>query len=207
MTKNSTNYYVYGHYKKSDSSLFYVGKGIGYRASSKKNRNKYWHNIVNKHGLEIKYFAKGLSEEAAYELEILLIKELSPIANFTKGGDGGNTFIKKSEEEIKSIIQKRKTDPKKLATYGFLGKKHSEERNRLLSEKHKGKLFKPFTEVDAERMRSLGKKRSIKVQNIETGEIYESIRDCSRKTGISKSWIIWNLKRGKKFISLQRLRY
>lgn len=199
MTKNSTNYYVYGHYRKSDASLFYVGKGIGSRASSKKNRNKYWHNIVRKDGLEIKYFSKGLSEPEAFALEISLISKLSPVANFTKGGDGGNTFVKKSKEEITAIVNKRKTDPKKLATYGFLGKKHSEERNKLLSERHKGKLFKPFTEKDAERMRSLGKRRSIKVMDKSTGEIYESIRDCARRTKLSKSWIIWNLKRDKRF--------
>lgn len=204
MTNDSTNYYVYGHYDKSDNSLFYIGKGTSSRAYSKKNRNKYWHNIVNKHGFEVKILKDQLSEKEALSLEVDLISQLNPKANFTKGGDGGNTYVKKTRAEIEEIMRKRmlKVDRQKLATFGFRGKKHSEERNKKLSERHKGKTFRPLTNEDFERLRKVGKAKSIKIMNSETKEIYESIRDCSRKTGLSKSWIIWNIKRNKRFIKI-----
>ena len=44
--------YVYLH-KKDNGSIFYVGKGNGYRAWQKSNRNEYWNRVKNKYGLNV----------------------------------------------------------------------------------------------------------------------------------------------------------
>lgn len=145
MTQSSTDYYVYGHYRKDINQLFYVGKGTGRRAWSKKSRNKHWKRIAEKHGYEIFMFCDGLLEADALALEKAIIVDTSPEANYTMGGDGGNTFLRKTSEEIREIMQKRKLkqDPKKLASFGFKGRKHTEEHKRRMSERNKGIRFSP----------------------------------------------------------------
>ena len=44
-------YYVYGHYKNSDKTIFYVGVAKSKkRFTSKYSRNEHWKNVVNKNG-------------------------------------------------------------------------------------------------------------------------------------------------------------
>ena len=62
-------FYVYCHVKKTDGKCFYIGKGTGDRAESKKGRNKYWHKIVNKHGFDSIILVNNISEEKAFDLE------------------------------------------------------------------------------------------------------------------------------------------
>lgn len=66
------HFYVYLHMKKDTKEVFYVGKGCGQRAYSKK-RNQYWHNIVNKNGYIIKIVSKNLNENLALKIEETLI--------------------------------------------------------------------------------------------------------------------------------------
>ena len=82
--------YVYGHYKAYTDELFYIGKGTGNRAWSKRSRNPHWQNVVNKHGLVVKILEDGLTEEQAYEKEKQLIAEvgLENLTNMVKGGKG-----------------------------------------------------------------------------------------------------------------------
>jgi hypothetical protein len=84
-------YYIYIHRKLDTNEIFYVGKGKNNRAYSKKNRNNYWENIA-KNGYLIEILYTNLLESDAYLKEIELIKSLKPVANLTKGGEGGNTF-------------------------------------------------------------------------------------------------------------------
>lgn len=62
----SNNFYIYAHRKLSDNTIFYIGKGSGYRAYSKKSRNKHWMNIVKKHGLNIEIVLINLTEDQAF---------------------------------------------------------------------------------------------------------------------------------------------
>lgn len=87
-------YYVYGHYKPNSAIPFNIGKGCGWRAISKTDRNLHWHNTVNKNGyiVEIMYF--GLTKEQALDIERMLIakygradKKCGPLVNQTDGGD------------------------------------------------------------------------------------------------------------------------
>lgn len=99
-------YYVYVHRKRSDSSIFYVGKGKGGRFADTANRNQHWHNVVNKHGLDIDLLHCALSDSEAIRLEIETIEACKnfgiKLVNATNGGEGLSGF-KHSEETKKKI--------------------------------------------------------------------------------------------------------
>ena len=89
----AVNAYVYVHKRLDTGQLFYVGKGSGNRATSKKDRNPHWQNIVAKAGYESIIIASGLSHKQALNAEKLAIaalKKFYPLVNLTEGGDGGN---------------------------------------------------------------------------------------------------------------------
>lgn len=119
MTEN--RFYVYVHMRKTDDSVFYVGKGCRYRSTSKEGRNPHWHNIANKHGFIAEIVETGLTCEAACAAEIKLIQDLKDqgikLCNKTNGGEGALGF--KHSEETKEKIRLLKT-----------GVKYSEEANQ-----------------------------------------------------------------------------
>jgi hypothetical protein len=106
--------YVYGHYRNDTNQLFYIGKGTGDRAWHTRRRNKYWNNIVKKHGFTVKILEDGLTEEQAFETEKKLIAQvgLENLANLTEGGDGFTSkFLKerfKDPEHRKKISEIKK---------------------------------------------------------------------------------------------------
>ena len=118
-------------------------------------------------------------------------------------GDGGNTLAKKTKEEIAAITAKRfkDCDFKKFASYGFKGKKHTAERNLLMSRAFKGKLARPITRSDLDRLRECSKAKSRRVLDTETGMTYASVREAARQTGLSKTCILRYLKTEKRFKS------
>ena len=78
-----------------------------------------------------------------------------------------------TKEEHNKIDSKRKRSSESMK-----GKKHPEETKRKISEAHKG------MKLSEEHKRNISKANSKKVLCIETGEIFESINDIQRKTGI-----------------------
>lgn len=82
-------FYVYAHVKKS-GEIFYLGKGKGRRAWSKKDRNDEWHKIVLEHGISPVILADGLSEESAYFEEQELIRHFKKFGKLCNQTDGGN---------------------------------------------------------------------------------------------------------------------
>lgn len=90
-------YYVYLHVRLSDGRVFYVGKGKGRRHKSKRDRNKWWHHVADKHGYHTVFIASGLNEWCAYTLEMVEIAKQrslgSPLVNQTDGGEGSRGFI------------------------------------------------------------------------------------------------------------------
>lgn len=87
-------YYVYEHTRKTDGSVFYVGKGIGDRAWHTYKRSEYWKRIVAKHGRDVRIVACFDKEELALEYEKLLIARYTfkgvHLCNLTLGGDGAS---------------------------------------------------------------------------------------------------------------------
>ena len=85
-------FYVYEHIRNDTNAIFYVGKGKGNRAYTKRDRNEHWHNIVNKVGFTARFVAQGLDEELAYLCEEERIDQLEKLgiklANICPGGKG-----------------------------------------------------------------------------------------------------------------------
>lgn len=85
-------YYVYLHRKKTDGTIFYVGKGSGFRAWTKAGRNPHWNNVANKYGFAVEILFDCLLEEEAHLVEIDVIKELRyfgyNLVNMSDGGEG-----------------------------------------------------------------------------------------------------------------------
>jgi hypothetical protein len=104
--------YVYKHIRLDNNQVFYIGigKSSNYdRAFSKKERNKYWYNIVNKCGYQVDIIKDGISIEEAIKEEINLIKEYGrkdlkkgTLVNLTDGGDGQ---VNMSEETKKKLAE------------------------------------------------------------------------------------------------------
>lgn len=91
---------VYGHYRKDDGTLFYIGKGKrakgdrNKRSRIRNGRSELWKRIVAKHGFFVKILFDNLTEEEAFKIEIELIKkygkmsEGGQLANICDGGEG-----------------------------------------------------------------------------------------------------------------------
>jgi hypothetical protein len=93
-----TYYYTYVHIRPDTGVIFNVGKGKGRRAWSKSDRNKHWHNVVNKNGgkFEVRILNWFNDEAVAYDAEIWQIAAVAPLGNLvnqTPGGDAPPKLI------------------------------------------------------------------------------------------------------------------
>lgn len=102
-------YYVYKHIIKKTGEVFYVGRGKNNRAWDKNGRNSYWKKITNKYTYIIEIVKEKLYIQESKDLEIALICEFKPKANFTKGGDGtlgyrfDPDFVKERNQKNKDL--------------------------------------------------------------------------------------------------------
>lgn len=132
---------VYKHTRLDTNNIFYIGIGkTEKRAFSIKNRNTYWHNIINKTEYRVDIVFNDLTWEQACKKEIELIAlygridlKLGYLVNMTNGGDGGNgvIFTEERKKEL-SKLMKGENNP-------FYGKKHSEETKLIISKKAIGR--------------------------------------------------------------------
>ena len=125
-------FYVYVH-KKPNGRVFYVGKGSSNRHKSQKDRSDYWHKIVNKYGFYSEIVKEAISECEAFELEQELIRYYGRenLCNHTDGGDGPSGYRHDHFTRLKM-------------SYLRIGKKHSEETKKKMSEWHKKNSKPPF---------------------------------------------------------------
>lgn len=97
-------HYVYIHKRADTGEVFYVGKGslrkrnkkpVFERAFTTYSRNRYWKNIVAKHGLTVEVVASCLDDDTAQKIEKELIAQYGRkrLANLTDGGDGSAGII------------------------------------------------------------------------------------------------------------------
>ena len=84
-------FYVYIHRRKTDGSIFYVGKGSGKRALDRHNRSDWWKSIAARHGFDVEFALKGSPQECCFTYEKILIAAIGRdnLCNMTDGGEGG----------------------------------------------------------------------------------------------------------------------
>lgn len=155
------NKVVYLHRKLDDKSIFYVGIGYLQRANDTSNRNRWWKNIVAKHGYEVEVLEVGLTWEQAAIKEIELIKLYGRrdkgngiLVNLTDGGEGvkGRVWTdeqRKNKSEFMKLHghsmpkfpteeHKRKLSISKIGNTNRVGKFHTEETKLRIGESKKG---------------------------------------------------------------------
>lgn len=145
-----TAFYVYEHIRRDTGAVFYVGKGRGSRHCSKRDRNQYWHNVVNKAGgFDFRVIFEDQSEELILLAEIEKINQLRTLGvalvNLTDGGEG-IAGLKHSEESKQAMSKNRKGKSHKHTPESIekirqanTGVVFSEERKRKISQKAIGR--------------------------------------------------------------------
>lgn len=141
---------VYTHSKKS-GEIFYIGIGLkNSRAYSKANRNKHWHNTVNKHGLEVNIVNYDIEWSEACKIEKMLILKYGrndlkngKLVNLTDGGEGviGYNYTDEVRNKM-SELKKGKPSPR----LGFTLSKYTKDKisksksGIIFSDAHKAKI-------------------------------------------------------------------
>ena len=144
--------YVYRHIRLDTNKIFYIGIGSDKdykRAYTKRNRNKYWHNIVNKTNYEVEIILDDITWEEACTKEIEFIKlhgrkdlNEGTLVNMTDGGEGPLGFVHDQESRdkmSKSKIGKSTSTKGKPGTN--LGKKFSTETKDRMSKSSMGNTY------------------------------------------------------------------
>lgn len=146
--------YVYVHTRLDSKLPFYIGKGSTNRATSKKDRNAYWHHIVKKSGFSATIIQNDLTHKQALNGEkfaIAALKKFYKLANLTDGGDGGNglsgenhpLYGKPRTEEVK----KKLSDALKGRSFAHCASRKgitmSDEQKAKISASLKGKAKTP----------------------------------------------------------------
>lgn len=90
--KKDTRFYVYEWFNIESGEVFYVGKGCGYRYKSIEGRNNYFLNYYNKYKCDVRKIKENLTEQEAFDNEIIKIKEYKSKGqckcNLSSGGEG-----------------------------------------------------------------------------------------------------------------------
>jgi hypothetical protein len=89
---------MYVHYRLSDNTPFYVGKGSGNRAwdMQSRGRNAYWQRTKNLHGIRVEIIFDNLTEQEAFQCEVDTILEFKylgySLTNLSLGGEGQSGY-------------------------------------------------------------------------------------------------------------------
>lgn len=186
---------------------FYIGIGQteNYkRAYTKRSRNKFWHNIVNKVDWDVDILIENLSlvEANLKEIEFVALYGrrnlgLGPLVNLTDGGDG-TVNVKRTPEQCEAIRKRTigfKHSPETKEKIAKAASNISEETRQKMSLNRKGKKRILSTEVK-EKMRkgSINShknrkpaKNHIQVIDTNTNIIYSNIDKCAKTLSIKST--------------------
>jgi len=172
------NFYVYCHRRKTDGKCFYIGKGTTGRYREKSNRNRYWKNVVNKHGFEAIILINNINEEKAFELEFKISEQFGweNLTNLNREkGNGGHSM----SEKTKSILYTKERNIK--ISNSLKGRKITWEKGGLknkgnkLSEESKQKISLSKKGHKCYKNPNFSKKISKALKGRETKWIYKPI--------------------------------
>jgi hypothetical protein len=203
---------VYRHRRLDDNSVFYIGLGNKQRPYVKTKRNNYWKSIIEKYGYYVEVIQENLSLEDAKELEVFLIslygrKDIKTgiLCNMSDGGDGHNAspeIRKKTSERrkgkrtlpldyVRSEEHSRKiSEGKKGKPSSFKGKKHTEETKAIIRQKRALQVFTKETRIKKSKsVKGAKNPAAIKVINVKTKEIFDTIIDAAKSANISRAYL------------------
>lgn len=178
-------YAVYIHKRKDTGKVFYIGKAkkicrIYPRSTNQSNRNKYWHNVVNKVGFTSEIIFSDLTNEEACKWEILLIKLYrinSSLTNISDGGEGAYG-IKQTPERIANRVSKLK------ALYASGSLDYLKEKTRTTTAKAKWKQVHCIElNMTFESLQAAAKYVGAKD--------YKSISNCLRRKALTANGYTW----------------
>jgi hypothetical protein len=178
-------HYIYFHKRGDDGVIFYVGIGVGRRATAVKNRSDFWKRIVKKHGYTIEYPHTEISQEQAKQLEKHYIavygrldKGTGSLCNMTDGGDGRVGY--ECSDETKEKMRRAAT-----------GIKFTEERKSKIGEKSRERKSWSVLPIkkSEQHKRNLSNSRKDKKAVICYGELYASQSEAAKRFGISATGI------------------
>ncbi len=121
------NNVVYLHVKKGTDYVFYVGVGKNKRrAFSTSGRSRYWNNMVNKYGLEVRIVNKGLNNRDADYIEAELIEVFGMIndggqlVNLRGGGRANYSLTKETRDKMSEKAKGRPAWNKGISAKTYL---------------------------------------------------------------------------------------
>jgi hypothetical protein len=142
----ATGFCVYEHVRLDTQAVFYVGKGQRERPWRHTSRNRYWTNVVNLSGFEVRIVFTTECEELAFFVEEELIAKHrragAKLVNMTDGGEGPKGRRRKqTPEEIarrRAANTGRRRTPEQCARIAAARKGRGI--GRKLSEDHRAKI-------------------------------------------------------------------
>lgn len=175
---------TYAHYTPS-GHLFYIGKGSEFRSSTKKNRNKKWHDVVHSEGgFKVEILARWETEKEALDHEKFLIETFRmmghKLVNITSGGQGVHGL--KHSDETKKILST------KSLLNGAVARCKDMAIDPIMIEKRRSSATgKKRTEESKLKM---AKAKLYKSRNVEVrGNSYDSIAALAKFLGMYKTTI------------------
>ena len=133
----------------------------------------------------------GLTREEAEAQEIALIAAHK--SNDRRYGynteAGGSSGGRMSEESRKKLSERMRGDanPTRRLGHPFVGRNHTEESKRKMSEAAKARTGRFVTEETKKKLRDSQKKQP--VRNLDTGIVYPGIHEAAERTGLSATRI------------------
>jgi hypothetical protein len=218
---------VYRHIRLDTREPFYIGMGKTInRAYSLKGRNKYWNNIVSKHGYEVQILFEDLTWEECCQKEIEFINlygrynvNKGLLCNLTDGGDGSLGYVPsqdallkisktskgriKTPEQIekwkKSMDFTKSESTREKIKQSLLGKTHTEERKENQRKSHLGKPLGDDSKKKLSEYWKGRKKEPFSEEHIQKlKESHKGIKQ-SEETKLKRKKT-WELKKSQKYL-------
>lgn len=169
------DYYVYKWFIKNTRETIYIGKGRKYRYKKVglHSRNKYFLDMYNSHDCDVIILARDMSEEEAFSLEkdlIFYYRHFTKdrLTNICDGGEGvsGHHWSNEQKHEISCRVANDKNPNYK---HYWTDEMKAAASNRVkLSGRYCGSK----------------NPRATKIKCVETGEIYNTMKDAAKHLGL-----------------------